>query len=433
MNSRHYPVLIVGGGQAGLSVSYYLTQAGIGHVVLEKSRTFESWRSERWDAFHLVTPNWQCRLPGHAYDGDEPEGFMNREQIVQYLERFQHKFDPPVRTGVEVDSVRKNPLLGWFEIATSEGEYTADQVVIAVGCFHRPRLPGGAHTLPSNILQLHPSEYRNAHALPQGAVLVAGSGQSGCQIAEDLHLAGRKVHLCLGDAPRSPRQYRGKDVVGWLDMFGYYDTPIDAHPDVDMVRNKTNHYLTGRDGGREIDLRRFALEGMQLYGYLTDVTSQGFRFAPDVVERLDAADEVYLGIRRLIDNYIEKNGIEAPPAEPYVPCYRPEPKTFLDVEAEGVNTVIWCLGYQADFSFVKAPVFDARGYPRYERGVTAERGLYFIGLSWLYTWGSARLSGVARDAEYIGDRIALQQAQGRGTSHSSIQAAGQLGAKRLTA
>ncbi len=411
MKPGHYSVVVVGGGQAGLSVSYYLKKRGLDHVVLEKARIAEAWRSERWDSFCLVTPNWQCRLPDFPYSGPDPDGFMKKDEIVDYVEAFARSFDPPVRQGVEVYAVRKNHLLGSFELSTSEGEYTADEVVIAVGSFHKPRVPSGAHTIPPDVLQLHSSEYQNPEALPPGAVLVAGSGQSGCQIAEDLHLAGREVHLCLGDAPRSPRMYRGRDVVAWLDDFGYYDTPIDAHPDVDMVRNKTNHYLTGRDGGREIDLRRFALEGMNLYGFLTDVQAGVFRFAPDLKERLDAADDVYRGICRLIDEFIAKNGIEAPEAPAYGPCWEPQVSpTSLDLRAAGITSVVWCIGFHHDFAFVKLPVFDARGYPRYVRGVTREPGLYFLGLSWLYTWGSARFSGVARDAEHIASHIGTRLA-----------------------
>ena len=207
--------------------------------------------------------------------------------------------------------------------------------------------------------------------------------------------------------PRSPRTYRGRDVVAWLDQFGYYDTPIDAHPDVDLVRNKTNHYLTGRDGGREIDLRRLALEGMDLYGFLTDINGSELRFAPDLGQRLDAADAVYVGICQLIDRYIEEHGLQVSAAPEYKPCWRPAVERLtLELEERNIRAIVWAIGFEHDFAFVKAPVFDARGYPRHERGVTAEKGLYFIGLPWLYTWGSARFSGIARDAEHVARKVA---------------------------
>jgi len=403
---ERYPVVVIGAGQAGLSVSYYLTQRRIKHVVLEQARIADAWRSKRWDSFCLVTPNWQCQLPGFPYQGDDPDGFMLKDEIVRYVEAFAASFGAPVREGVSVQKLSR--AKDGYLLETSQGRIRAGQVVVAVGAYQRPMLPQGASEIPSHIQQVHSSEYKNPGALPAGEVLVGGSGQSGCQIAEDLHLAGRKVHLCLGDAPRSPRKYRGKDVVAWLDDLAYYDTPIDVHPDVDMVRHKTNHYLTGRDGGREIDLREFAREGMQLYGFLESIAGATLTFAPDVQARLDSADAVYNGIRALIDKHIADNGIEAPREPPYQPPWQPlTSPTSLDLDRAGITSIVWCLGFRPDFSFVDVPVFDGRGYPRYQRGVTESLGLYFIGLPWLYTWGSGRFGGVARDAQYLCDQIAV--------------------------
>lgn len=400
------PVVVIGGGQAGLSVSYYLKQKRLKHVVLEQGRIADSWRTKRWDNFCLVTPNWQCQLPAFPYAGSDPDGFMLKDEIVGYVEAFARSFEPPVREGVSVREVVRDRH--GYLLETSQGRLLADQVVVAVGAYHRPSVPEGASEIHADILQLSPSNYRNSEGLPPGAVLVVGSGQSGCQIAEDLHLAGRKVHLCLGDAPRSPRKYRGKDVVTWLDELKYYDTPIDVHPDVDMVRNKTNHYLTGRDGGREIDLRAFALEGMQLYGFMQSIAGELLNFAPDVKQRLDAADATYNGIRNLIDKYIAENGIDAPLEPAYVPPWQPSTSpTSLNLRSAGITSIIWSLGYRHDFGFIKVPVFDERGYPRYQRGVTESLGLYFIGLPWLHTWGSGRFGGVALDASYLCDQIAV--------------------------
>lgn len=405
----HYAVLIVGGGQAGLSISYYLKTRQIDHLVFEKTKIADSWRSKRWDSFCLVTPNWQCLLPGYAYAGNDPNGFMGRDEIVQYIESYAETFDLPVREGVQVLSVRKvEPNL--FELKTSGGNYTAEQVVIAVGGYHLPKVPRMAERLPEDIVQLHSSEYQNPQNLPDGAVLVVGTGQSGCQIAEDLHLAGRPVHLCVGGAPRSPRRYRGKDVVDWLDQMGYYDLPIDEHPQKETVRTRTNHYVTGRDGGREIDLRQSALEGMQLYGRLKQIDGDRLEFNADLQTNLDQADAVAESIKKTIDSFIEKHQIAAPVDPPYHPVWQPktEPLT-LDYRAANMRTVIWCIGYQMDFSWVEIPVFDGRGYPGHHRGVTAVPGLYFLGLPWLYTWGSGRFSGIARDAQYLADWITTHQ------------------------
>ncbi|MEM9220660.1 MAG: MSMEG_0569 family flavin-dependent oxidoreductase [Cyanobacteria bacterium P01_F01_bin.150] len=406
----HYPVIIIGGGQAGLSLSYCLQQRQIKHIIFEKHRIGESWRSKRWDSFCLVTPNWQCQLPGYSYQGDDPEGFLQKDGIVDYIEAYANSFNPPVHEGVEVKQVKKNPISDEFDVVTSLGDFTADQVIVATGAYHTPRIPAMAQRLPDDILQLHSSEYKNPESLPEGPVLVVGTGQSGCQIAEDLHLVGRQVHLCVGSAPRSPRRYRGKDVVDWLDRLGYYDLPIDDHPQGQAVRHKTNHYVTGRGGGREIDLRHFAFQGMQLYGRLQDIKGDRLLFQPNLTENLDQADAVAASIKGTIDEFIAKQGMDAPLESPYHPVWTPlEEPEALDYHAVGIRTVIWSIGYDMDFSWVEIPVFDGKGYPGHDRGVTSVRGLYFLGLPWLHSWGSGRFSGIARDAQYLADHIASTQ------------------------
>ena len=407
---KHYSVIVVGGGQAGLSISYCLQQKNIDNIVLEKNYIGYSWATKRWDTFCLVTPNWQCNLPGYSYSGNDRDGFMGKEAIVDFVKGYARSFNPQIEEGVEVFKLRKNNFEE-FELDTSLGKFTADNVVVATGSYHKPKIPRMAERFPKNVLQLHSSEYKNPQSLPEGEVLVVGTGQSGCQIAEDLHLAGKQVHLCVGGAPRSPRRYRGKDVVDWLDRMGYYDLTIDNHPDKENVRNKTNHYLTGRDGGREIDLRTFALEGMQLYGSLKDIRGSYLEFLPNLQENLDRADEVSESIKKTIDEYIAKNEINAPVEPPYRPVWQPETEVeadhsrILNYQQANITSVIWCIGYYSNFSWIEVPVFDGLGYPRHNRGVTSVKGLYFLGLPWLHTWGSGRFSGIARDAEYLGDRI----------------------------
>ena len=408
--NNHYSVAIVGGGQAGLSISYCLKERGFDHIIFEKHQIGYSWRSKRWDSFCLVTPNWQCQLPGFPYPDDDPQGFMQKDEIVQYIERYAASFDPPIQEGVAVSKVVKHEANDGFELTTSIGTYTADQVVIAIGGYHTPKLPRMAERLPSQIVQLHSSEYRNPQSLPDGGVLVVGTGQSGCQIAEDLHLAGKQVHLCVGSAPRSPRRYRGKDVVDWLDQMGYYDLSIDEHPQKEKVRTKANHYVTGRDGGREIDLRQFAREGMRLYGRLANIDSGNLEFCDNLKQNLDQADAVAESIKKSIDDFIQKNHLSAPIEPPYQPVWQPiEEVLSLDYKQANIGTVIWCTGYHSDFSWIEIPVFDGKGYPGHERGVTKVRGLYFLGLPWLYTWGSGRFSGIARDATYLADYITARQ------------------------
>jgi putative flavoprotein involved in K+ transport len=397
----HVPVVIVGGGQAGLSMSYCLKARNIRHVVLERSRIAHAWRSQRWDSFCLVTPNWQCRLPGHPYRGSDPDGFMVKDEIVQYLDDYVALFNPPVREGVEVQRITAGTR-SRFEVVTSEGTYLADQVVIAAGGYHRPKIPPLAAALGPDVLQLNAASYRNAKSLPEGAVMVVGSGQSGCQIAEDLHLEGKRVHLCVGSAPRVARRYRGRDVVYWLDQLGHYDMGIDRHPDGVAVRRKPNHYVTGRDGGRDIDLRKFAREGMQLHGRLLDIDATSFEFGDDLEKNLDRADATDDRIKNTIDDYIARARIAAPEEPRYVPVWKPERvERRLSKRDAAVSAVIWCMGFATDYRFIELPVFDAHGYPDHTRGVTREPGLYFLGLPWLYTWGSGRFCGVGNDAEHL--------------------------------
>ena len=404
--TTHHSVIVVGGGQAGLSISYGLKQRGIDHVIFEQYRAGHAWRERRWDSFCLVTPNWQCQLPGHPYPGDDPDGFMKKHEIVEYLEQYVTKLRPPLHEGVRVNSVRRDKQ-GRFRVSSSLGEHSADQVVIAAGNYHIPKIPAMAAALPNRIVQLHASKYRNAGALPEAAVLVVGTGQSGCQIAEDLQLEGRRVHLCVGGAPRVARRYRGRDVVAWLHDMGHYDLPVDQHPLREGIRARANHYVTGRDGGRDIDLRLFARDGMQLHGRLLDIRDRKLTFAADLERNLDAADASSAKIKASIDEHIAAARIVAPSEAPYVPVWHPQnvPLEIDYVDAE-IGSVIWSMGYKADFSWVELPVFDDKQYPIHQRGVTPMPGLYFIGLPWLYTWGSGRFSGVARDAAFLVDIIA---------------------------
>jgi putative flavoprotein involved in K+ transport len=409
MKPQHYGAIVIGGGQAGLSVSYFLQQANVEHLVLEKHTVTHTWRTQRWDTFCLVTPNWQCALPGHPYTGDDPHGFMKKDEIIAYLDGFIDKVNAPVLEETAVVRVTRGAD-GVFRVQTTRGEFTADQVVVASGGYHTPIVPRMAERLPQAVAQVQSSDYRNADALPPGAVLVVGSGQSGAQIAEDLHLSGRKVHLAVGEAPRCARFYRGRDVVDWLADMRYYDMPVTDHPLREGVRDNTNHYVTGRDGGRDIDLRRFALEGMELFGRLEDLRNGKLCFAPNLRANLDDADKTYNSINASIDNFIAKHGVDAPAEKAYAPLWQPNgERTELDLAESGIGAVVWCIGFRPDFSWLDVPVFNGRGYPSHMRGVTGVPGVYFVGLPWLHTWGSGRFSGVARDAQFVVDAMCAER------------------------
>jgi putative flavoprotein involved in K+ transport len=399
------PVVIVGAGQAGMSVSWFLKQEGVEHVLLEASTAAHEWTDRRWDNFTLVTPNWHCRLPGYAYEGDDPDGFMDREQVAAWLAGYAASFDPPVREHTAVTALTEREGGGFvLTLRRPDGEEVleAEHVVLATGGYHLPIVPPFAAAIDPSITQVHSADYRNAEQLPPGDVLVVGSGQSGAQIAEDLHLEGRAVHLALGDAPRVARSYRGRDCMTWLADMGLYDTPVQQYPGGRAAREKTNHYVTGRDGGRDIDLRQFAVEGMRLYGLMSGAEGTRLSFEPTVAKALDSADGVYNSICRDIDAYIEREGIDAPPGGQYAPVWSPdhEPR-MLDLAEAGITSIVWGIGYRPDYRWVKVGVFDGAAAPTHTRGVTSVPGLYFLGLPWMHTWGSGRFAGIARDAEHV--------------------------------
>ncbi|MDX3247480.1 MSMEG_0569 family flavin-dependent oxidoreductase [Streptomyces sp. ME18-1-4] len=405
MGGTPVPVAVVGGGQAGLSMSYCLRERGVEHVVIEANQVGHEWRERRWDSFCLVTPNWQCKLPGYPYQGDDPDGFMVRDEIVRYLEDYVAFFRPPLVEGVSVTRLCRTSA-GAFGLSTTAGDFTADQVVVATGPYHAPSVPPMAQRLPDHIAQVHSSRYRRPDQLPEGAVLVVGTGQSGCQIAEDLHLAGREVHLAVGSAPRVARFYRGRDCVAWLDAMGHYGRSIDEFDDAGAVRMRVNHYVTGRDGGRDIDLRVFARDGMRLYGRLTHIGGTALEFADDLKMNLDHADAVADGIKDAIDAYVAAHGIDAPTEPRYVPVWEPDEQPGeLDLEAAGIRSVVWSTGFRRDHGWIEAPVFDGRGYPMHWRGVTSAPGLHFLGLPWQHSWGSGRFEAVGRDAEFLAAHI----------------------------
>jgi putative flavoprotein involved in K+ transport len=408
----HVPVLIVGAGQAGMSASYYLCRAGVDHVVLERHKRFHAWKYDRWDSFCLVTPNWQCKLPDFPYRGDDPEGFMLKDQIVDYVEAFCDSFDAPLHEGVTVTRVEKVEDI--FEVDTDQGSWTADQVIVASGGYDRPITPPFAERLDPSITQIHSKSYRRPSDIPDGTCLVVGTGQSGVQMMEDMTIAGRDVRLAVGSAPRSPRWYRGKDATDWLHRMGYYDITIDQQPDPKTTEAKTNHYMSGRDGGHEIDLRRFALEGLQMYGSVADMEGTTIRFLPDLEQNLDSADKSYVGIRKIIDDYIAREGIDAPYEPPFEKVWRPETEiTHIDAAAEGITSILWCIGFRPDYDWLKVDCLDARGRPVHTRGVCTEKGIYFLGLGWLHTWGSGRFLGVAEDAAHVAQAIMQQQSVSR--------------------
>jgi putative flavoprotein involved in K+ transport len=403
-------VVIIGGGQAGLALSYYLTQQGRTHLVLEQGQVGETWRSQRWDSFTLNTPNWMTQLPGFPYRGDDPDGFLPREDIVAYLEQYAASFNSPLQCGVRVTAIQQQPGGDGYFVEAEEMTFAARNVVLATGAFPKPKLPTASTTLPVNICQLHTSEYRNPQLLPSGAVLVVGTGQSGCQIAEELHEGGRQVYLSTSSCGRIPRRYRGKDSTWWLTRMGFFDRTLDQLPSP-TAKFACNPHVSGNYGGHDINLRQFARQGMILLGHVQAVQGKQIILAPDLEENLARADAFAAQITQGIDEYITKTGMEVEAnrttAEaPSNGSTSTKAILTLDLQSAGINTIIWASGYKLDFGWVQPPVFDQAGSPIHQRGVTASRGLYFLGLHWLYKTKSALLYGIGEDAAFIASAIA---------------------------
>jgi putative flavoprotein involved in K+ transport len=375
-------------------------------VILEKERMVKAWRDERWDSFTLVIPNWTLGLPDMPYDGDEPDGFMTREQVIDYLERFSGVFDPPILEGVEATAVEAAPGSDDLIVRSTGGDFRAANVVVAAGMFQSPSIPALSERLTAEVLQIHSSQYRNPDQLPSGAVLVVGSGQSGAQIAEELSEYGREVYLATGRAGRLPRCYRGEDGARWLWRTGMADRTVDQLPSP-AARFAASAHVSGKDGGHTLNLHRFSRDGITLLGHVRDGHGTRLQIAPDLKENLAAADKVAREFQQAVDKFIEREGLQAPEDdEPELrDGFEAPVVTELDLEAAGISTIIWSTGYSFDFSWVKFPVFDEVGYPVQERGVTPQPGLYFLGLPWLHTIKSGLLAGVGEDAAYVAGHI----------------------------
>ena len=408
---RAIDIVIVGAGQAGLATSYYLTQAGREHVVLEASdRVGGSWR-KRWDSFCLVSPNWASALPGLPYDGPDPDGFMLRDEVVSYLERYARLIDAPIRNRTRVRALRARDREG-FTLDTDDGPINAHKVVVATGAFQSPRIPSISRDLPRRILQLHTDEYRNEQALPPGAVVVVGSGQSGAQIVEELHEAGRSVFLCVSKCGRQRRRYRGKDISYWayqiLDRGAEVGVPprtVDTLPSP-AAKFACNPHLSGHGGGHEINLRRLGADGVVLLGHFEAAEGERARFADDLEANLQFSDEFFAKmVQPDFDRFIELAGIDAPADPEAQVAYEPPAVPELDLAKAGVGSVIWTTGYRPAFGWIDIPIFELDGYPRHRRGVTEVPGLFFIGLHWLHTFTSGLIGGVGIDAKYLVDQI----------------------------
>ena len=395
--------IIVGGGQAGLATSYHLKQLEREHIVFDAAeKPAHAWRNDRWDSFTFVTPNWTILLPGAHYDGNDPDGFLPKTEIIAYFEKYLEKFNLPVRFNTTVTEVGPLEDGKGYLVKTDEKTYQAKNVVMATGSFQKPKVPAFSANIPAGILQLHSGHYRNIDGLPDGAVLVVGSGQSALQIAEELYQNGQTVYLCTGTAPRCPRRYRGRDMFAWFVDSGFFDQTADKLPSP-KSRFAGNPQLTGRNGGHSLNLHQFVRDGVTLFGHMAGAQDGKVLFAPDLKENLAKVDQAEKNLVALVDKYIDVNGIDAP--QEMLPDlqdgYSVEVTTELDLKAAHIKTVIWGIGYSFDYSLVKLPVTDNDGFPLQRDGTTQYPGLYFVGMNWLRKRKSAILLGVSEDVECI--------------------------------
>lgn len=399
-------VIVIGAGQAGLATSHFLSAHGVDHVVLDRGVLGDSWLERRWDSFCLVTPNWTIRLPGAEYEGPDPDGFMLRDDFVAYLARWASGFGCPVRTGSEATRLHRGRN-GRLRVETQTGPLEAPVVVVATGTMQRPRRPRFSERLSPLVEQLDAQSYRNPDELPPGAVLVVGSGQTGGQIADELHGLGRRVLLSVGGAGRVPRRYRGRDCVAWLAPLGFFDrTP--SMLDSPAQRFRAEVQASGRDGGRTISAHRFRLDGVELLGKLAAVDGETMRFADDLRRNMENADRFSRTFQDGVDALVEREGIDAPPptveeleGEPPDEAWSVRHVPSIDLRKENVGTVIWATGFSYDFSWIDFPVCDAMGYPITDRGATDVPGLYFMGLNWMVKRKSGLLLGVGDDARHV--------------------------------
>jgi putative flavoprotein involved in K+ transport len=398
--AEQHDTIVIGAGQAGLAMSNYLSEVGREHIVLERAMVADRWRSQRWDSLMFQFPNWSLQLPGKKYDGPAPAAFSHKDEVRTFIEEYARQIRAPVSTGVEVRALSEER--NCYVLATSAGDYRATHVVIATGPYQRARVPPIAAGLPELIAQVHAGDYRNPVQLPPGAVLVVGSGASGCQIAEELLAAGRKVFFAIGRHRRMPRHYRGHDAFWWRRELGMLDITVDEAP----VERRQPPLVTGIGGGHTVCIRSYAKDGMTLLGHVQEIRNGTLFLADDLERNLDAGDRTYDDFTATVDRHIEEQGLDSPEeAFSDERATQPAHREMLNLREERIGSVIWATGYAYDFRWVRLPIFDERGLPVQRRGATSVRGIYFLGLSWMHKAKSAFLGGVGEDAQHIAESL----------------------------
>lgn len=405
MSVEKVDTLVIGAGQAGVAMSEHLGRRDVPHLVVEKNRIAESWRSARWDSLVANGPAWHDRFPGMDFDDMDPDAFAPKDRVADYFAAYAQKIGAPIRTGVEVTALHRQAEEQGFRAETASGEIEARNVVAATGAFQRPIIPTVVPA-QAGLLQIHSNAYRNPAQLPEGAVLVVGAGSSGTQIADELLRAGKRVFLSVGPHDRPPRRYRGKDFVWWLGALGIWDLKVPA-PNTEHVTIA----VSGAYGGQTVDFRRLAARGMTLLGRAQSFEGGVVHFAGDLARNIARGDNNYLSLLDRADDYAASHGLDLPEEpearrmEPHPACVT-DPILRLDLKEAGVTSIVWATGYAFDFGWMKLDAFDEKGRPVHERGVSRVPGLYFVGLPWLSRRASSFIWGVWHDADYVAAHIA---------------------------
>ena len=395
-------IAVIGAGQAGLATSWYLSQAGADHVVFDSGRIAETWRSRRWDSFCLVTPNQAVKLPGAAYQGPDPDGFMSLAELIAFFETWRDSFRPPVREMSHVSALEAESD-GRFLLSLGDKRIRARTVVVASGSYHKAHRPAGADTLPSKLHQVLAEDYGSPAKLPPGGVLIIGSGQTGCQLAEELHESGRKVFLACGRCPWIPRRLAGHDLVWWMIESGFVDRTPDKLPSP-AARLIGNPQATGHGGGHDLHFRTLHAMGVELLGRFMGADGSTLRFADDLAASVDFGDARWADVRAFIDACCAREGMPQPVYD-IPPPMRIKTRAELDVAREGIGSIIWSSGYRPEYGWVKFPIFDDMGFPIQTDGRTRVPGLYFMGVHFMRKLKSSILHGVGEDAEIVARQI----------------------------
>lgn len=399
--------LIVGGGQAGIAMSEHLSNCKIPHLVLERNRIAERWRSERWDSLVANGPAWHDRFPNMEFADFDPNGYPSKEQVVDYFVAYAEMIKAPIRCGVEVKEVRRNVGRPGFRVETSDGIFDANNVVAATGPFQRPLIPKFEFE-KNKITQIHSSQYQNPGQLPDGGVLVVGAGSSGAQIADELLRSGKSVYLSVGPHDLPPRSYRGRDFVWWLGVLGKWEA-VTKDPGTEHITIA----VSGAHGGHTVDFRGLAERGISLLGRAQSFNNNVMYFAPDLTKNIAGGNAYTLSLLDQADDYVIRNGLNFP-LEPEAREVLPDPECVtnpileINLEEAGINSIVWATGFDVDFSWLKVDALDENGRPKHERGISTESGIYFLGLPWQSRRGSSFIWGVWQDAKFLADQIKLR-------------------------